>query len=60
MASVGVQTTESALAGDHVEALIWHLNHPQKFEAPVGPFGLVDDKVKIRKKNAKPNTCIDI
>ena len=41
MAYVDVQTTESAQVGDHVEALIWHSDHPQKFVAPVRPFGLV-------------------
>ena len=44
MASVDVKTTQSAQVGDHVEALIWHSNHPQKFVTPVRPFGLVADE----------------
>jgi hypothetical protein len=43
MASVDIQTTESACVGDEVKALKWKSNDERKFEMPVGRFGLVAD-----------------
>lgn len=44
MASVDMQTTESAQVGDHVEALLWKSNDERKFEVSIRPFGLVVDE----------------
>ena len=44
MASVDMQTTESAQVGDQVEALLWKPNDERKFEVTVRPFGLVVDE----------------
>ena len=44
MASVDMQTTESAQVGNQVEALLWNLNDERKFEVTVRPFGLVVDE----------------
>jgi len=44
MASVDMQSTDSAHVGDHVEALHWNLNDDRKFEMPIGRFGLVLDE----------------
>jgi hypothetical protein len=44
MASVDMQTTESARVGEDVAALQWKSNDERKFEMPVGKFGLVADE----------------
>jgi len=48
MASVDMQTTDSAHVGDEVEALKWKSNDERRFEIPVGKFGLVADEDAIR------------
>ena len=44
MASVDMQTTESAQVGEDVAAFQWKSNDKRKFEMPVGIFGLVADE----------------
>jgi len=44
MASVDMQTTDSAHVGDMVEAMHWKSNDERKFEMPIGRFGLVAEE----------------
>ena len=41
MASVDMQTTDSAHVGNPVEALSWASNDKRRFEAKVGRFGFI-------------------